>query len=90
MTEKEAIGYIEDLQRILTQYRFHFSNEFAEANGMALEALELQIPKKVKIERGRFTDFYCPCCGCKVGEYSHVPPYCENCGQRLDWSDGDD
>lgn len=90
MTENEAFGYIEDLQRILTQHRFHFSKEFAEANGMALKALELQIPKKVIIKQGRFIDYYCPCCNEKVEDFGYEPFYCDQCGQRLDWSDGDD
>ena len=95
MTEKEAFAYIEDLQRILTQHRFHFSKEFTEANGMALKALELQIPKKIRIEktifeRGCFMDSYCPCCNEKVEDFGYEPFYCDQCGQRLDWSDGDD
>lgn len=40
MTPKEAHRYVEDLQRMLTQYRFHFSEKFIEANGVAVEALE--------------------------------------------------
>ena len=92
MTEKEAFAYIEDLQRILTQHRFHFSKEFFEANGMALEALELQIPKKIRIEktifeRGFFIDYYCPHCGCKVEDFGHEPLYCDDCGQRLEWKE---
>lgn len=48
---------------------------------LAIEALEKQIPKKpVKYE--------CPVCkdsvGYKFGE-SYMMPYCENCGQKLDW-----
>lgn len=39
MTENEAHETLEDLQRILTQYR-HISKELTEANGIAILALE--------------------------------------------------
>ena len=66
--------------------------------GMTLkEAVEKQIPKKVKIEK------YAPTrCNCGFefsvhygdGYYS-IPfelktPYCRNCGQALDWGDKND
>lgn len=43
MTIKEAHVLMEDLQRIFTQYRFIFSDKIAEANGLAILALEKQM-----------------------------------------------
>ena len=43
MTIKEAHAVMEDLQRIFTQYRFIFSDKLAEANGLAILALEKQM-----------------------------------------------
>ena len=83
MTYEEAHGYIEDMQRILTQYRFIFSREIAEANGKAIEALEKQIPKKVIWRSGGdgLPLAYCSACGKSV-MYSD---YCDNCGQKLEF-----
>ena len=39
MTENEALKTLEDLQRLLTNYR-HISTELTEANGIAIQALE--------------------------------------------------
>ena len=51
---------------------------FAEALGLAIQALEKQIPKKPFAHQ-------CTTCG------SAVLPFdgscCSNCGQKLDWSD---
>lgn len=96
MTYEEAHGYIEDLQRILTQYRFHFSKEFIDANAKAIEALEKQIAKKPQekyeymgnIGRGLnpmeyIKGYVCPTCGEWLDEFAH---HCI-CGQAIDWSD---
>lgn len=88
MTNEEAHGYMEDLQRIFTQYRFIFSKELTEANGKAIEALEKQIPKKPSVpEVERYTYKYiCPQCGCPLEE-AYPVLHCMNCGQAIDWSD---
>lgn len=39
MTENETLKTLEDLQRLLTNYR-HISKELTEANGMAIQSLE--------------------------------------------------
>ena len=43
MTENEALKTLEDLQRLLTNYR-HISKELTDANGIAIKALE-EIPR---------------------------------------------
>ena len=95
MTYKEACGYMEDLQRILTQYRFMFSKELAEANGKAIKAVEKQIPKKPILKcEGIYINgslqylddnerLCCPSCGNGAAGYN----YCDYCGQRFDRGD---
>lgn len=46
MTNETAHAFMEDLQRIFTQYRFLFSDKLAEATGMAILALEKQPEQK--------------------------------------------
>ena len=48
---------------------------------MAIEALEKQIPKKLKDDGW----LYCPICGRDV--LMDRFNYCPDCGQALDWSD---
>ena len=52
---------------------------------IAIQALENQIPKKPK-ERDciGFNTLVCPVC---KGALYLYEPYCDNCGQKLDWSD---
>ena len=54
------------------------------------EAIEKQEPKKVEfVDNGDV--LLCPCCGFdlmgSINELDHDPPYCFECGQKLDWSD---
>lgn len=64
---------------------------FAEALGIAINALEKQIPKKV-VKDGKWS-YKCPCCGecaetdCGDDFYDYRLDYCNGCGQKLDWSD---
>lgn len=52
-----------------------------EAYSVALNALEKQIPKKLKDDGW----LYCPICGRDV--LMDRFNYCPDCGQALDWSD---
>lgn len=97
MTENEAIKELHDIRPrggIIPQKR-------AEALDMAIQALEKQIPKKpMRIERSamgwEYMDYYCHC-GKFIGAEPHIKSilekgeipveYCDNCGQKLDWSD---
>lgn len=64
--------------------------EQKEAFQMAINALEKQIPKKPIFYAH---DYYCSVCNSLVGnnefEWKRLK-YCDNCGQKLDWSDGVD
>lgn len=55
-----------------------------EARNMAIKALEKQIPKKPDFTEDK-TFALCPCCNGKG--LSDKQKYCDNCGQKLDWSD---
>ena len=62
-----------------------------QANAMAILALERRIPKapleKSNGCRGRI--YVCPTCSCGISEpavWSHKP-FCEWCGQAIDWED---
>ena len=87
MTESEAIkelqvGYLGDTE------------DLVQAKHIAINALEKQIPKKVKIEQWIYTK--CDC-GFEFSKhhgdgYYSIPlenktKYCPNCGQKLDWRD---
>lgn len=57
---------------------------FAEALGLAIQALEKQIPKKPDFTEDK--EFaLCPCCN--GNGLTDKQKYCDNCGQKLDWSD---
>ena len=78
MTESEAKVILE------SEYKFHGEcSVFGEALTMAINALEKQIPKKPKTD-DRYVMYICPCCNDFI-KVSHN--CCQNCGQKLDWSD---
>ena len=79
MTESEAIKELHEIRPrggIIPQKR-------AEALDVAIQALDKQIPKKPKTD-DRYVMHICPWCNDFV-KVSHN--YCQNCGQKLDWSD---
>lgn len=58
---------------------------FAEALGLAIQALEKQIPKKALNKKDAlFAN--CPNCG-RVQNSAWNKTYCGDCGKKLDWSD---
>ena len=82
MTEKEAI---EELK----SYAENSWGGLNEAFEKAIEALEKQAPKKLKIvdeyyKNGRFEKEY-ECCEC--GNPYVENSYCSYCGQAIDWSE---
>lgn len=53
---------------------------------VAINALEKQIPKKPDFTEDK--EFaLCPCCN--GNGLADKQEYCDNCGQKLDWSDSD-
>ena len=96
MTESEAIEKLKNM-RLYMQIEdknndCKFTEDDYKANEMAMQALEKQIPKKVKIEQWIYTK--CDC-GYEFSRhhgdgYYSIPlenktKYCPNCGQKLDW-----
>ena len=80
MTESEAIELIE---KDLKLHSKDLSSKYKNGLRMAIQALEKQIPKKPKTD-DRYVMYICQCCNDFV-KVSHN--YCQNCGQKLDWSD---
>lgn len=90
MTESEAIKEFQ--QNIDMPFG---SNISREASGLAIQALEKQIPMKPTpidyekyinvIDNAKFLKgaFWCPNCKHVV----HSGSFCKDCGQKLDWSD---
>lgn len=90
MTYEQAHEILEDLLRAMTYNRLLFSGDMLKAIGVAVESVELQIPKKPteydSVPHGR-----CPNCHSAVKMYCDDPKnkYCIWCGQALAWSDED-
>lgn len=84
MNNREAHFYLEELQRMMTQHRGIFSEEFVCANGMAIQALEHERTKGkwiiVTDRRGRHAR--CPYCG--EWKYHSNQKFCGECGARLE------
>ena len=60
----------------------------------AIKALEKEVPKKpiplIDKTFGIMYSFMCPCCNYEgLGNNECRFARCENCGQKLDWSDTD-
>jgi len=83
MTESEAIEIIQFDLKIGGEIH---SQVLRDAVGVAIQALEKQIPKKPDFTEDK--EFaLCPCCNGKG--LLNKQKYCDNCGQKidLDWSD---
>lgn len=90
MTEREAIEKLENMRLFMQledeKNECKFTEDDYKANEMAIQALEKQIAKKPDFtEDKKFA--LCPCCNGK-GLFDKQK-YCDNCGQKLDWSDED-
>lgn len=75
----EVPSYDESLDYELSSYDFDWLEE-------AKKAVEKQIPEKVKQTfKNDYDLVYCPRCGVRFIQYGK--PFCEECGQALDWSE---
>ena len=81
MTENEAI------KQLKTQRTFTYGSD-AKVLGMAINALEKQIPKKL-INTCQYVSGCCPNCKKYISDWLEYNKFmcCPNCGQKLDWSD---
>ena len=95
MPESEAIEKLKNMRLFMQITDKNSEHKFAEddykANKMAIQALEKQIPTKVKNSGERIPfEWYCPTCGellCDDGYKDTDIKYCDQCGQNLDWGD---
>ncbi|MFR0666417.1 MAG: hypothetical protein ACLSIF_06765 [Faecalimonas umbilicata] len=93
MDEKKVREAIEDFKELSIQMRERGFSGASKHCNLAIEALEKQLPKKVKIKT--WCPSYCPNCGYELSEdlgdgYYRHPTFLErcpnpDCGQRLDW-----
>ena len=86
MTENEAIKLIENDLKLHPK---DLSSKYKNGLRMAIQALEKQIPKKLK-EHTQSQYGCIPVCGVCNGIMDLMQGdlnYCPNCGQKLDWSD---
>ena len=60
------------------------NKDVSTAIDLAIQALEKQIPKKVD---GEYDEKTCTVCDQDI--LSYYANYCENCGQKLDWSESE-
>lgn len=81
MTPEKAI---ETIKIAIADVEWNYPLEYAIAFETAIEALEKQIPKKLKDDGW----LYCPICGRDV--LMDRFNYCPDCGQALDWSENYD
>ena len=92
MTNQEAVN---DLKVILSEITeceesiCYITDVDAEPLRLAIKALERQIPKKPVYGAANIK---CPNCGATLLYYfySFKIDYCDECGQRLDWSEEND
>ena len=95
MTPKEAIEILQS--QLHLDCKADLAIKELRARIVAIEALEKQIPKKVKKEiltSNAFTQwrkYNCPNCGCFLYSGASKPfsaqSHCHQCGQALDWGD---
>lgn len=76
MTAEEAIKTI---QVAIAEVEWEYPLDYSVAFKTAIEALDKQIPKKLKDDGW----LYCPICGRDV--LMDRFDYCPDCGQALDW-----
>lgn len=76
MTPQESIQV---LNRLKAEIEWDLSLEYQEALDEAIEALEKQIPKKIKMPMDAC--FICPVCGRRLARWEE---YCCWCGQRIE------
>ena len=93
--EREVKGIYEDCNKDMCDdcylcYAQGNTGEHIESVKVAIQALEKQIPKKVVMDKNIYL---CPNCGantetdCGDDMLDYRLNFCDNCGQKLDWSD---
>lgn len=85
---REYIDYISELLDVAKRKDFFdlTSEELNYFSAEVLEALEKQIPRKVDMEITEIGGVQHVCQSC-WGFVGYLYDYCQNCGQKLDWSE---
>lgn len=89
MDNREAHYYLEELQRMMTQHRDIFTEEFVCANGMAIQALEKERKKGkwIPVTNGR-GGYECDKCHNYAPSYQDgvewLSKFCPNCGSPME------
>ena len=88
MKPEEAI---EIIKVAIAEVEWNYPMDYTVAFEEAIMALEKQIPKK-PVDDPENGWFECPNCGATLLYYFHLfkIDYCDECGQRLDWSEEND
>lgn len=91
MSDKQIKELAEDYRSVLNEAKSMGCNKIKALYNIPLEnmemimhALEKQIPKKPDFTEDK-TFALCPCCNGKG--LLNKQKYCDNCGQKLDWSE---
>lgn len=89
MTPKEAIEYL-NIMKLSTEDD-SVGEIKKEVCDMAIEALEKQIEKKPLNQSEEYDRTYgnCPRCGEMVVDYPDDFRVCSNCGQAINWGEGE-
>ena len=80
MEDKKAV---ELLKHHIKTWKGKFAPLHFEACKLGIEALEKQMPSKTSFAGGRYV------CKCGWDIYRDGQKYCLNCGQKLDWQEGE-
>lgn len=85
MTASEAIEFLRiHFEYLKERWKPHPDYNVLEAIRFAISAIEKQIPKKPDFTEDK--EFaLCPCCN--GNGLADKQEYCDNCGQKLDWSE---
>lgn len=84
MTASEAIEFLRmHFEYLKERWKPHPDYNVLEAIRFAISAIEKQIPKKPDFTEDK--EFaLCPCCN--GNGLADKQKYCDNCGQKIDWS----
>lgn len=80
----------EQVRNDLERYLLRGELPIVKGVAVAMQALEKQIPKKPILDTifpSGVQWFRCPVCN--HNNVEKTDPYCHNCGQALDWGDGE-
>ena len=90
MFTKQAIEKLKQLLPPEGTFRSGRRNgkELEFAIRVAIDALEKQIPRELRIKKGSIDTVYlCPLCDRAYWDKDIHYYYCRSCGQKLDWGD---